>query len=56
MTLSGEKFVNGDVAKIYREQLGQEWDGTPRFGMGPYVQQKTYCDWIAKARHGQIGG
>jgi hypothetical protein len=47
-----EEFVKGDVAKIYRERCGAEWDGSPRFGLGPYVQQKPYFDWIAKAREG----
>jgi len=48
-----EEFVKGDVAKIYREKLGVEWDGSPRFGMGPYEQKKTPEDWIAKARKGK---
>ena len=30
-----------------------EWDGDKRFGLGPYVQQKTPFDWIAKARGGK---
>jgi hypothetical protein len=53
MSANGQKFVKGDVAKIYRERMGAEWDGSPRFGMGPYVQQKTPFDWIAKAREGR---
>ncbi len=50
---NGEEFIKGDVAEIYREKLGVEWDGSPRFGLGPYVQQKTPVDWIAKARQGK---
>ena len=53
MSASGQKFVKGDVAKIYREGKGVEWDGSPRFGLGPYVQQKTPFDWITKARDGR---
>ena len=47
------EFIKGDVAKIYREKVGAEWDGSPRFGLGEYVQQKTPFDWIAKAREGR---
>lgn len=50
---NGEEFIKGDVAKIYRERLGVEWDGSPRFGMGPYEQEKAPEDWIAKARQGK---
>jgi len=53
MGANGEEFEKGDVAKIYRENMGVAWDGSPRFGMGPYVQQKTPFDWIAKARQGK---
>lgn len=49
----GEEFVKGDVAKIYRERVGVEWDGTARFGLGPYVPRKNPEDWIAKARQGK---
>ena len=53
-TRNGEEiFEKGDVAKIYREKCGAIWDGSPRFGMGPYVQKKPYFDWIAKAREGK---
>lgn len=48
-----QEFVKGDVAKIYMEQLGAAWDGSPRFGMGPYVQRKEPFDWIAKAKAGK---
>ena len=48
-----QEFIKGDVAKIYREKVGAEWDGSPRFGLGEYVQQKTPFDWIAKAREGR---
>ena len=47
------KFVKGDVAKIYMEGKGVVWDGSPRFGMGPYVQKKEPFDWIAAARQGK---
>ena len=47
------KFVKGDVAKIYMEGKGVVWDGSPRFGMGPYVQKKESFDWIAAARQGK---
>lgn len=47
---NGEEFQKGDVGKIYREEIGAEWDGDIRFGLGPYVQQKTPFDWIAKAK------
>ena len=50
---NGEEFVKGDVAQIYREKMGVEWDGSARFGMGPYEQRKTRVDWIAKARQGK---
>ena len=50
---NGEEFVKGDVAKIYREEVGVEYDGSPRFGYKPYVQQKTPFDWIAKAKGGK---
>lgn len=50
---NGEEFQKGDVAKIYMENAGVEWDGSPRFGLGPYVQQKTPFDWIAKAKGGK---
>ncbi|KAL7525685.1 hypothetical protein ACHAWF_001463 [Thalassiosira exigua] len=53
MSANGQRFIKGDVAKIYRENMGAEWDGSPRFGLGPYVQQKRYFDWIAKARQGK---
>eukprot|EP00553_Chaetoceros_curvisetus_P007331 CAMPEP_0204620290 /NCGR_PEP_ID=MMETSP0717-20131115/6362_1 /ASSEMBLY_ACC=CAM_ASM_000666 /TAXON_ID=230516 /ORGANISM="Chaetoceros curvisetus" /LENGTH=278 /DNA_ID=CAMNT_0051634449 /DNA_START=529 /DNA_END=1365 /DNA_ORIENTATION=+ len=49
----GEEFVKGDVTKIYRERAGAEWDGSPRFGLGPYEQKKDPVDWIAKARQGK---
>lgn len=53
-TADGEElFEKGDVAKIYRERKGVEWDGSPRFGMRPYVQQKPYFDLIAKAKQGK---
>jgi len=51
--INGEEFLKGDVGKIFRERKGVEWDGSPRFGMGPYVQQKPREDWIAKARQGK---
>ena len=51
--MNGQTFVEGDVAKIYMEGKGVVWDGSPRFGMGPYVQQKKPFDWIAKARQGK---
>lgn len=41
------------MAKIYMEHKGVVWDGSPRFGMGPYVQRKTPFDWIAKAHQGK---
>jgi len=47
------EFIKGDVAKIWMDKTGMEWDGSPRFGMGPYKQQKTPVDWIAKARQGK---
>mmetsp|Transcript_4264 Transcript_4264/g.4852 ORF Transcript_4264/g.4852 Transcript_4264/m.4852 type:complete len:195 (+) Transcript_4264:75-659(+) len=47
------EFIKGDVAKIWMDKTGVEWDGSPRFGMGPYKQQKTPVDWIAKARQGK---
>lgn len=47
---TGEEFMKGDVGKIFREKKRAEWDGTKRFGLGPYVQQKTPFDWIAKAK------
>uniref|UniRef100_A0A7S3Q0B8 MYND-type domain-containing protein n=1 Tax=Chaetoceros debilis TaxID=122233 RepID=A0A7S3Q0B8_9STRA len=50
---NGEEFIKGDVAKIYREKMDIEWDGSPRFGVGPYVQEKHPEDWIAKARRGK---
>lgn len=50
---SGEEFIKGDVGEIFRERKGVEWDGDKRFGLGPYVQQKTPFDWIAKARGGK---
>mmetsp|Transcript_31241 Transcript_31241/g.93621 ORF Transcript_31241/g.93621 Transcript_31241/m.93621 type:complete len:376 (-) Transcript_31241:131-1258(-) len=53
MSADGEKFVKGDVANIYMESKGVAWDGSPRFGMKEYVQQKTPFDWIAKARQGK---
>jgi hypothetical protein len=40
MTPNGDKFVKGDVGKFFREQNGAQWDGSPRFGLGPYVQQQ----------------
>ena len=49
----GEEFIKGDVAKIYRENKGVEWDGSPRFGLPPYEQRKPKFDWIAKARQGK---
>ena len=49
---NGEEFIKGDVAKIYKE-IGVEWDGSPRFGLPPYEQQKSRVDWIAKAREGK---
>jgi len=51
--VNGEEFIKGDVAKIYRERAGVEWDGSPRFGMQPYEQKKPPEDWIAKARQGK---
>jgi len=53
MSVDGQTFVKGDVAKIYMESKGVVWDGSPRFGLPPYVQQKTPFDWIAKARQGR---
>jgi hypothetical protein len=50
---NGEEFIKGDVAKIYKEKLGVEWDGSPRFGLPPYEQRKPRVDWIAKAREGK---
>ena len=51
--IAGNKeFTKGDVAKIYRG-MGAEWDGSPRFGLPAYKQQKTYVDWIAKAHQGK---
>jgi len=47
-----EEFTKGDVAKIYREKAGVEWDGSPRFGLKPYKQKKDPVDWIAIARQG----
>ena len=47
------KFVKGDVAKIYMEGKGVVWDGSPRFGMGPYEQKKEPFDWIEAARQGK---
>jgi hypothetical protein len=49
MSANGQEFVRGDVNKIYMDAKGVVWDGSPRFGMGAYVQQKTPFDWIAKA-------
>lgn len=45
-----QEFVKGDVAKIYKEKMGVVWDGSPRFKMREYVQQKTPFDWIANFR------
>jgi hypothetical protein len=53
MSANGQEFVKGDVAKIYMESKGVVWDGSPRFGMPAYVQQKIPFDWIAKARQGK---
>lgn len=52
MTANGQTFIKGDVAKIYMDNIGEVFDGSPRFGMGKYVQKKPYFDWIAKARQG----
>jgi hypothetical protein len=51
-TPDGE-FVKGDVAKIFRERQNKEWDGSPRFGIGPYEQMRPGVDWIARARLGK---
>lgn len=53
MSASGQEFIKGDVHKIYMDGCGAAWDGSPRFGYGPYVQQKRPFDWIAKARQGK---
>ena len=53
MGRDGQTFVKGDVAKIYLDSKGVVWDGSPRFGLGPYVQRKAPFDWIAKAREGK---
>jgi len=53
MGADGEKFIKGDVAKIYMESICEVWDGSPRFGMGGYVQRKMPFDWIAKVRQGR---
>ena len=55
VTLGANKrvFVKGDVAKIYMVGNGSQWDGSPRSGYPPYVQQKRPEDWIAKARRGK---
>ena len=53
MGRNGQTFVKGDVAKIYLDSKGVVWDGSPRFGLGPYVQRKAQFDWIAKAREGK---
>mmetsp|Transcript_14763 Transcript_14763/g.32075 ORF Transcript_14763/g.32075 Transcript_14763/m.32075 type:complete len:398 (-) Transcript_14763:157-1350(-) len=53
MGANKREFIKGDVAKIYMEGMGEIWDGSPRFGMGDYVQQKTPEDWIARARRGK---
>jgi hypothetical protein len=55
MGAGGDMFIKGDVAKIYLEAEGVRWDGSPRFGMGPYVQRKLCVDWIAKARQSNSG-
>ena len=49
-----EEFIKGDVAKIYMDAEGVIWDGSSRFGMGDYVQQKTPENWIARARQRQV--
>ena len=49
-----ETFRKGDVAKIYRERLGVEYDGSPRFGLPPYSQRKPYANWIARAHEAKI--
>jgi hypothetical protein len=49
MSANGSLFVKGDVAKIYMEGKSVQWDGSPRFGLPPYVQQKPPEDWIARA-------
>lgn len=53
MGVNGSVFIKGDVAKIYMEGNGAQWDGSPRFGYPTYVQQKTPENWIAKARLGK---
>jgi hypothetical protein len=53
MSANKREFIKGDVAKIYMDSKGVLWDGSPRFGMSAYVQQKTPEDWIAKARRGK---
>lgn len=53
MSANGQEFVMGDVNKIYMDAKGVVWDGSPRFEMSDYVQQKTPFDWIAKARQGK---
>lgn len=53
LSANGQTFVKGDVAKIYMDKKGVVWDGSPRFGMADYVQQKPPFDWIAKARQGK---
>eukprot|EP00979_Chaetoceros_neogracilis_P004629 scaffold798_cov268-Chaetoceros_neogracile.AAC.5 len=53
MSANGQEFTKGDIHKIYMDAKGVAWDGSPRFGMRPYVQQKRPFDWIAKARQGK---
>lgn len=53
MSINGQEFVKGDVHKIYMDAKGVVWDGSPRFGMSDYVQQKAPFDWIAMARQGK---
>jgi len=43
---SSGQFIKGDVEAIFRDQVGKQWDGSPRFGMGPYVQNvRGARDW-----------
>lgn len=53
LSAKGEEFVKGDVAKIFMERCGVEWDGDIRFGVNPYVPRKNTEDWIAKALKGK---
>lgn len=53
LSMNGEEFKKGDVAKIYGDAKGVDWDGSPRFGLPPYAPSSNPMDWIAVARRGR---